>query len=143
MFVDDWGDWLALIMERIMKVKVFLGIAAVALVGCAGNQQAMERSIAVAESSRDVAQESALDSASLVKASANLDSAKAYQAAGESELAIGAAENSALEYRLAMVSAERDSLKRDDERVEKELRSDVERKLLYQNILDQETKGGK
>ncbi len=126
-----------------MKVKVFLGIAAVALVGCAGNQQAMERSIAVAESSRDVAQESALDSASLVKASANLDSAKAYQAAGESELAIGAAENSALEYRLAMVSAERDSLKKDDERVEKELRSDVERKLLYQNILDQETKGGK
>jgi len=122
---------------------MLIGVAAVTLVGCAGNQHAMEKSIAQAEGAKMIAQESALDSASLTKASASLDSAKAYQAAGEEELAISAAESSALEYRLAMVSAERDSLQKDDERIEKELRGDVERKLLYQNILDQETKGGK
>ena len=72
-----------------------------------------------------------------------LDSAKAKLADGEEEEAAALADQSALEYRLAIANAERDAVKKEDERVEKELRSDVERKLIYQSILDQETKGAK
>lgn len=65
---------------------------------------------------------------------------------GKEDEAITMAEQSNLEYRLALATAERDAVKKDDERVEKELRADVERKLLYQSILDKETsakEGGK
>lgn len=123
--------------------RIVIGIAAVALVGCAGNQQAMERSLSQAEGVKTIADESKLDAASTANAAADLDSAKAYAEQGEEELAIAAAEKSALEYKLAVLSAERDSLKKADARLESELRSDVERKLIYQNILDQETKGAK
>ena len=37
-----------------------------------------------------------------------------------------------------MATAERDAVKKEDARVESELRSDVERKLLYHGILDKE-----
>jgi len=123
--------------------RIVIGIAAVALVGCAGNQQAMERSLSQAEGVKTIADESKLDAASTANAAADLDSAKAYAEQGEEELAIAAAEKSALEYKLAVLSAERDSLKKADARLESELRGDVERKLIYQNILDQETKGAK
>lgn len=123
--------------------RIVIGIAAVALVGCAGNQQAMERSLSQAEGVKTVADESKLDAALTANAAADLDSAKAYAEQGEEELAIAAADKSALEYKLAVLSAERDSLKKADARLESELRSDVERKLIYQSILDQETKGAK
>ena len=123
--------------------RIVIGIAAVALVGCAGNQQAMERSLSQAEGVKTVADDSKLDAALTANAAADLDSAKAYAEQGEEELAIAAADKSALEYKLAVLSAERDSLKKADARLESELRGDVERKLIYQSILDQETKGAK
>ena len=123
--------------------RIVIGIAAVALVGCAGNQQAMERSLSQAEGVKTVADESKLDAALTANAAADLDSAKAYAEQGEEELAIAAADKSALEYKLAVLSAERDSLKKADARLESELRGDVERKLIYQSIVDQETKGAK
>lgn len=123
--------------------RIVIGIAAVALVGCAGNQQAMERSLSQAEGVKTVADESKLDAALTANAAADLDSAKAYAEQGEEELAIAAADKSALGYKLAVLSAERDSLKKADARLESELRGDVERKLIYQSILDQETKGAK
>ena len=123
--------------------RIVIGIAAVALVGCAGNQQAMERSLSQAEGVKTVADESKLDAALTANAAADLDSAKAYAEQGEEELALAAADKSALEYKLAVLSAERDSLKKADARLESELRGDVERKLIYQSILDQETKGAK
>ena len=55
---------------------------------------------------------------------------------------IALAEQSDLEYKLAIANAERDAAKSEDQKIEKELRNDVERKLIYQNILDQETKNG-
>jgi hypothetical protein len=64
------------------------------------------------------------------------------QADGEEEEAAALAEQSSLEYRLAVANAERDAAKKEDERVEKELRGDVERKLIYQSILDKEVKNG-
>ena len=73
---------------------------------------------------------------------AKLDSAKALQADGEDEQAAALAEQSVLEYKLAVANAERDAAKKEDERVEKELRGDVERKLIYQSILDKEVKNG-
>ena len=80
------------------------------------------------------------DSATVESANAHLDSAKAYMEQKKAQEALAAFEASRLEYRLAMLRAERDSLKAEDERVEGELRADVERKLLYQNILDNENK---
>lgn len=123
--------------------KMTLALSALALIGCASNQQAMDRSFAQAESSKNMAAEANLDSATTAKASAYLDSAKVYKENGDEEEAINAAELSSLEYRAAVANAERDALKKDDARLESELRSDVERKILYQSILDQETKGAK
>lgn len=123
--------------------KLLFGLTAFALVACAGNQQAVERSIGQAEGSKTLAEESKLDASVTATAAADLDSAKAFQENGDAEKAIAAADKSTLEYKIALLSAERDELKKEDAQVEKELRSDVERKLLYQNILDQETKGGK
>lgn len=123
--------------------KILFGISAVLLVGCAGNQQAVDRSIGQADAAKAMAEESKLPASATETASATLDSAKVFQQNGEEEQALAAAEKSSLEYRIALVSAERDSLKKADERLENELRNDVERKLLYQNILDQETKGAK
>ena len=122
-----------------MKLSgIVIGVAAMALVGCAGNQQAMERSLSQAEGAKTIADESKLDASLTAGAAADLDSAKSY-----AEQAIAAAEKSALEYKLALLSAERDSLKKADARLEGDLRGDVERKLIYQSILDQETKGAK
>ena len=89
-----------------------------ALVGCAGNQQAMERSLSQAEGAKTIADESKLDASLTAGAAADLDSAKSYAEQGEEEQAIAAAEKSALEYKLALLSAERDSLKKADARLE-------------------------
>lgn len=123
--------------------KLIFGFAALSLVACAGNQQAVERSVGQAEGFKTLSQESKMDSAAMSVATADLDSAKAYQQAGEEEKAIELADKSTLEYKITLLAAERDELKKEDARVEKELRSDVERRLLYQNILEQETKGAK
>lgn len=120
-----------------------LALSVLALIGCASNQQAMDRSFAQAEGAKTMATEANLDSATTAKATAYLDSAKSYKENGAEEEAIDAADLSALEYRAAVAKAERDALKKDDARIEGELRSDVERKILYQSILDQETKGAK
>lgn len=126
-----------------MKLRFFaagVAVTAVALLsGCAGSVNAT-RSIEYASANKAIAEEAKADPAQVESTNAKLDSAKALQASGEDEQAAALAEQSALEYRLAVAMAERDAAKKEDERVEKELRGDVERKLIYQNILDQETK---
>lgn len=126
-----------------MKLRFFaagVAVTAVALLsGCAGSVNAT-RLIEYASANKAIAEEAKVDPAQVESTNAKLDSAKALQASGEDEQAAALAEQSALEYRLAVATAERDAAKKEDERVEKELRGDVERKLIYQNILDQETK---
>ena len=116
-------------------------IALAALSGCAGGVNAT-KSIEFADSNKMIAQDAKVDAAQLESANAKLDSAKALQADGDEEEAYALAEQSSLEYKLAIANAELAAAKKEDEKVEKELRGDVERKLLYQNILDQETKNG-
>lgn len=127
-----------------MKSLFFVsGLVALALVGCAANQHALSRSMEQTEGTRAVATEIKADSATVESANAHLDSAKTYMEQKKAQEALAAFEASRLEYRLAMLRAERDSIKAEDERVEAELRADVERKLLYQNILDNENKEAK
>ena len=110
---------------------LMIGLAGFALVGCATTQQAMDRSMMQAENSKVIATD------------AGLDSANAYKTAKKQQEATNAASLSVLEYRLALINAERDSLQKEDARLEEDLRNDVERKILYQNILDNEGKEGK
>lgn len=128
-----------------MSSRFFVaGLAMASLVmldGCAGSVNAT-RPIEFAEANKTIAEEAKADSAQMQSANAKLDSAKALQAAGENGQAAALAEQSALEYRLAIANAELAAAKQEDERVEKELRDDVERKLIYQSILDQEIKNG-
>ena len=126
-----------------MKYRIFAaGLAVTALAflsGCAGSVNA-SKSIEFADANKTIAEEVKADASQMESANAKLDSAKALQADGEEEDAAALAEQSTLEYRLAVANAERDAAKKEDERVEAELRSEVERKLIYQSILDQETK---
>ena len=128
-------------MKSRMLVAGMAIIALAALSGCAGGVNAA-KSIEFADSNKTIAQEAKVDAAQLESANSKLDSAKALQADGDEEEAAALAEQSSLEYRLAVANAELDAAKKEDEKVEKELRGDVERKLLYQSILDQETKNG-
>jgi hypothetical protein len=128
-------------MKSRMLVAGMAIIALAALSGCAGGVNA-SKSIEFADSNKMIAQDAKVDAAQLESANAKLDSAKALQADGDEEEAAALAEQSSLEYKLAIANAELDAAKKEDEKVEKELRGDVERKLLYQNILDQETKNG-
>ena len=128
-------------MKSRMLVAGMAIIALAALSGCAGGVNAT-KSIEFADSNKTIAQEAKVDAAQLESANAKLDSAKALQADGDEEEAAALAEQSTLEYKLAIANAELAAAKKEDEKVEKELRGDVERKLLYQNILDQETKNG-
>ena len=106
-------------MKSRMLVAGMAIIALAALSGCAGGVNAT-KSIEFADSNKMIAQDAKVDAAQLE----------------------ALAEQSTLEYKLAIANAELDAAKKEDEKVEKELRGDVERKLLYQNILDQETKNG-
>jgi hypothetical protein len=128
-------------MKSRMLVAGMAIIALAALSGCAGGVNAT-KSIEFADSNKMIAQDAKVDAAQLESANAKLDSAKALQADGDEEEAAALAEQSTLEYKLAIANAELDAAKKEDEKVEKELRGDVERKLLYQNILDQESKNG-
>ena len=128
-------------MKSRMLVAGMAIIALAALSGCAGGVNAT-KSIEFADSNKTIAQEAKVDAAQLESANIKLDSAKALQADGDEEEAYALAEQSTLEYKLAIANAELAAAKKEDEKVEKELRGDVERKLLYQNILDQETKNG-
>ena len=128
-----------------MKSRILVAglatLALAALSGCAGSVNAT-KSIELADSNKTIAQEANVDTAQLESANAKLDSAKALQANGEEEQAAALAEESVLDYKLAIANAELKAAKAEDEKVEKELRGDVERKLIYQSILDQETKNG-
>ena len=128
-------------MKSRMLVAGMAIIALAALSGCAGGVNAT-KSIEFADSNKTIAEEAKVEASQLESANAKLDSAKALQADGDEEEAYALAEQSTLEYKLAIANAELDAAKKEDEKVEKELRGDVERKLLYQNILDQETKNG-
>ena len=127
-----------------MKNKLIVaGVAVTALAflsGCAGVNA--NKSIGTAGATKAVADESNIAPAQTESAQAKLDSAVTLQAAGNNIAAAALADQSTLEYKLAIATAERDEAKKEDAKVEKELRADVERKLIYQSILDQETNNG-
>jgi hypothetical protein len=128
-----------------MKTKYLfagLSVAALALLsGCAGTPNA-QSSIDFANDHKTIAEEAKVEPTQIESANAKLESASKLKADGQDEKAAALAEESTLEYKLAVANAELDAAKKEDERVEKELRGDVERKLIYQSILDQETKNG-
>ena len=128
-----------------MKTKYLfagLSVAALALLsGCAGNVNA-KASIDYANDHKTIAEEAKVEPAQTESANAKLESASKLEAEGENEKAAALAEESALEYKLAVANTELSAAKAEDEKFEKELRGDVERKLIYQSILDQETKNG-
>ncbi len=122
-----------------MKAKnLALGAALVALCSCASNQPAIERSFGEAEGAKNIIAGVDADAKVLSAADAKLDSAKALKEAGAEAEAISVARQSALEYRLAVAVAERDSLKKSDERLEADLKADEKRKAQYQEILNKE-----
>ena len=128
-------------MKSRILVASLATLALAAFSGCAGGVNAT-KSIEYADSNKTIAEEAKADPAQIEVANARLDSAKALQANGEEEQAAALAEESVLDYRLAVANAELKAAKTEDEKVEKELRGDVERKLIYQSILDQEIKNG-
>ena len=128
-------------MKSRILVASLATLALAAFSGCAGGVNAT-KSIKYADSNKTIAEEAKADPAQIEVANAKLDSAKALQANGEEEQAAALAEESVLDYRLAVANAELKAAKTEDEKVEKELRGDVERKLIYQSILDQEIKNG-
>lgn len=107
--------------------------------GCAGGASAI-KPITEAETTMGIANDAKLAPAQTTNAKASLDKAQKLLQEGEQEEAAALADQSTLEFKLALATVERDEAKKEDERVEKELRTDVERKLIYQSILDQETK---
>ena len=118
-----------------------LAFASLALMsGCAGVNAS--KSIETATATKSVADDAKIDPAQLQSTNGKLEEAQKQQENGEDEQAIALAEQSTLEYKLAIATAERDEAVKEDERLEKELRGDVERKLIYQSIRDQETKNG-
>ena len=123
--------------------RILIGCSAVLLAACAGSQQAASRSISEASATKAFAEESSIAKEKTVSAEAFLDSARSYEGQSKFDDAAIAGNRSSLEYRLALLTAEQDSLKRQDEKLEGDLRADVERKLLYQNILDKESKEAK
>ncbi|MFA6341766.1 MAG: hypothetical protein WCX75_02805 [Fibrobacteraceae bacterium] len=124
-----------------MNTKIWIIGAAVTLVmGCASHQAVVDTSIQEAELIGMIAQNEKLDSTKTQAARTNLEQAKAYKAEKEYEKAWAAADQSRLEYKLAFATATRDSVVREDSLLTNDLRADMERKLLYQNILENEAK---
>lgn len=121
--------------------NIVLGLTGMTLIGCAGNHQAVERSIGQAEGNKTIAAESMLDASAVSSASGRLDSAKIYDKSLSYNKAINSAELSSLEFKIAILSAERDSLKKEDARVESELREDENRAAVYQKLLNEEIGG--
>lgn len=126
-----------------MKAKVIvcsLSLAAfAALTGCAGNHGPLNNSIGKTEATMAVARENSVNPTATASATAKIDSARVLKEAGEEEQAQVLLEQSELELLLAIATSERDAAKAEDQKVEADLRADVERKLLYQSILDKET----
>lgn len=115
-------------------------IAAVAVLsGCASGVSA-NRQLTNALATKTIADSAGLSKVQTHKAQAKLDSAIKLKQDENEQQALYMAEQSALEYRLALAVAERDSVKKEDARIETELKNDEKRKLLYQNILNSEIK---
>lgn len=126
-----------------MKYKTLALVAvAAALCSCASNQQVLARSMGQAETSASIAKQTKLNNSATASAEKKMDVAKEYEANGEEEQAAVIADLSSLEYRLALLSAERDDVKKQNEKLEKNLREDQKRLAQYQMYLDKEM-GGK
>lgn len=110
-----------------------------ALTGCAGSQNSLNNSMGKTEATMALAQQSNVDPTITASATSKIDSAKVLKEDGENEKAQALLEQSELDLRLAIATSERDQVKKEDQKVENDLRADVERKLLYQSILDKET----
>lgn len=114
-------------------------VAFAALTGCAGNHGPLNNSMGKTEATMNLAKENNADPTTTASATAKIDSAKALKDAGKDELAQDLLDQGELELLQAIANAERDAALKEDQKVEAELRSDVERKLLYQSILDKES----
>lgn len=104
------------------------------LIGCAG--VSANKELTKADATAKIAETSKVDASN---AKTTLDSAKTLSQNGEEEESIRVASQSTLLFRLAIAENENAKAKAEDKRVENELRADVERKLIYQNILEEET----
>jgi len=125
-----------------MKAKILVCslslIALAALAGCAGSNTSLNNSMGKTEATMALAKQTNANPTATASATAKIDSAKVLKEDGEDEQAQALLEQSELELRLAIATSERDAVKQEDEKVEADLRADVERKLLYQSILDKE-----
>jgi len=126
-----------------MKAKILAccsAIALVALTGCSSSQSAVNRSLGQAEAARSLTADSKLDASITSNAYSKLVNAKALKDDGKEDEAQVLAEQSELDMRLAIAKSENEVAKNEDKKLEEALRADEERKVLYQSILDKETK---
>ncbi len=126
-----------------MKAKIFAccsALALAALTGCSGSQTAINRSLGQAEATRILTTENTLDAGIKSSANSKLETARALKEDGKIEEAQALAEQSELEMRLAIAKSENEMAKSEDKKLEEALRADEERKVLYQSILDKETR---
>jgi hypothetical protein len=110
------------------------------IMGCASHQAVVDTSIQEAELIGKIAKAEKLDTTKTHAARMSLEKAKNYRTEKEYEKAWASADQSLLEYKLAFALATRDSVVREDSLLTNALRADMERKLLYQNILENEIK---
>ena len=115
-------------------------IALVALTGCSSSQNAVNRSLGQAEATRSLVNDNKLDASMTSNSYSKLVAAKALKEDGKEEEAQALAEQSELEMRLAIAKSENEVAKNEDKKLEEALRADEERKVLYQSILNKETK---
>ena len=126
-----------------MKAKIFacsITIALAALTGCSSSQNAVNRSLGQAEATRTLASDNKLDVNLKASANTKLENARALKEDGKIEEAQAMAEQSELDIRLAVAKSENESVKNEDKKLEEALNADEERKVLYQSILDKETR---
>ena len=126
-----------------MKAKIFAccsAIALAALTGCSGSQSGINRSLGQADATRSLVNENKLDASMTSDSYAKLVAAKALKEDGKIEEAQALVEQIELEMRLAIAKSENEKVKNEDKKLEESLRADEERKVLYQSILEKETK---
>ena len=126
-----------------MKAKLFacsLTLALAALTGCSGSQSGINRTLGQADATRSLVNDNKLDASMTSNSYSKLVQAKALKEDGKTEEAQALAEQSELEMRLAIAKSENEKVKNEDKKLEEALRADEERKVLYQSILEKETK---
>lgn len=107
-----------------MKIKQILGAFLLILfIGCASNQALVDSSIQQAELLKTTAVANKASTVKISLADEKLEEAKKQSEAGKTEEALLAAEESLLQYRLALAQSSLDGLNNDYELLEKEVQA--------------------